>query len=154
MPSQLELLAMVALSMLLGAAVGWEREAARKPAGLRTHMLVAGAAAMLTGLSELLVNDLSIPDPLISADPIRVVQAVVTGVTFLGAGTIIRQREDAKGDVKGLTTAASLLFVAALGIGVALGQYLLAVGGALLVLAVVGGLSIAEEKLRSGPSSH
>jgi putative Mg2+ transporter-C (MgtC) family protein len=145
---------MVALSMLLGAAVGWEREAARKPAGLRTHMLVAGAAAMLTGLSELLVNDLSIPDPLISADPIRVVQAVVTGVTFLGAGTIIRQREDAKGDVKGLTTAASLLFVAALGIGVALGQYLLAVGGALLVLAVVGGLSIAEEKLRSGPWSH
>ena len=148
MAVQLELLGMIVLSMVLGAVIGFEREAAHKPAGLRTHMLVAGAATMITGMSELLVIESSIPEAMIRSDPVRVIEAVVTGVAFLGAGTIIRDRSE--GRVEGLTTAASLLFVAALGIGVALGQYVLVIGGTLLVLATVGGMRYVEQKMRAG----
>lgn len=144
MNSQLELLGLVVLSMILGAAVGYERESASKPAGLRTHMLVAGAATLLTGLSALLVTEFTNLPGESRADPVRVVEAVVTGVTFLGAGTIMRFRGEQ--EVEGLTTAASLLFVAAIGISVALRLFLLSVGGVALVLLTVGGLRWLEKR--------
>jgi putative Mg2+ transporter-C (MgtC) family protein len=72
----------------------------------------------------------------VQADPVRIVEAVITGVSFLGAGTIIRNREE--GDIQGLTTVASLLFAAALGIGVALGQWILSFGAVILVLITCG----------------
>lgn len=116
----------VALATLLGAAIGFERELSRKPAGLRTHALLAAAASLLIGLTDPLVGHFaaeSAPNVL-RVDPTRVVEAIVTGVAFLGAGTIFRH---AGADViEGLTTAASLLLVAAIAICVSLGQLLLA----------------------------
>lgn len=141
---QLHILGTVFLAILLGGAIGFEREVAEKPAGLRTHMIVAGSAALLTGLSKVLVPQLEIAESLIRLDPIRVIEAIITGVTFLGAGTIIRQRE--KGEVEGLTTAASLLWVAALGIGVALEQFVLTVGTTILMLVILRALKAVTNK--------
>ena len=118
---QLRILGQVALAMVLSAVIGAEREAARKPAGLRTHMLVSGAAALLVGLGFTIVRRFggSSQYPLVRVDPVIVIQAVVTAVGFLGAGTILRRSQMGGGSprehVEGLTTVASLLFVAALG---------------------------------------
>lgn len=79
---------------------------------------------------------------LVRTDPIRIVQAVITGVTFLGAGTIIRSGSGHR--VEGLTTAASILFAAAVGISVALSHYLLAGGATLLVLVTLRGVQVLE----------
>ncbi|MCI0721969.1 MAG: MgtC/SapB family protein, partial [Acidobacteria bacterium] len=113
--AQLQMLAYVALAMLLGGLVGLDREAARKPAGLRTHMLVSGAAALLVLLGHVMVRNYDAKlASLLTSDPIRIIEAVITGVSFLGAGTIIRDPRDG-GQVEGLTTAASLLLAAAIG---------------------------------------
>lgn len=142
---QLEILGEIFIAMILGGAIGFERESADKPAGLRTHMLVAGSAALLTGLGRVLVLQFDTNESLISVDPIRIIEAVITGVTFLGTGTIIRERQG-KG-IEGLTTAASLLLVGALGIGVALNQFLLSIGVTILMLLTLGGLKYGEKKM-------
>lgn len=123
---QLEIAGHVLLAALFGAAIGFERELSHRPAGLRTHALLAAAAALLVGLAQPLIAQFSteaVPTVL-RADPTRIVEAIVTGVAFIGAGTIFRHA--AADIVGGLTTAASLLLVAAIAIGVALGQVLLA----------------------------
>lgn len=131
---QFAILGYVSLAMLLGALLGLDREIAHKPAGLRTHMLVSGAAALLVGLGNILVGhfDMELGHSMIRVDPLRVIEAVITGVSFLGAGTIIRHGSSEY--VEGLTTAASLLFVAGVGITVALSQVVLAVGITILAL--------------------
>jgi putative Mg2+ transporter-C (MgtC) family protein len=112
---------------------------AERPAGMRTHALLAAAACMMVGLADILVAHFAIhsyPD-LLRADPVRLVEAIVTGTAFLGAGTIFRHRGTS--NVEGLTTAASLLLVAGIGVAVAVGQLLLAgsvVALALLLLSV------------------
>ncbi|HEY2921955.1 MAG TPA: MgtC/SapB family protein, partial [Candidatus Binatia bacterium] len=90
--TQLTIIGEVALAILLGGIIGIEREVANKPAGFRTHMLVAGAAALLVGLGDALIRRFgaSVDSELISSDPIRIVGAVITGISFLGAGTIFR----------------------------------------------------------------
>lgn len=137
---QLVLVLHVGLAMALGAVIGYEREVAKRPAGLRTHMLLAAAAALLVGLGDLLVERFSIEPyaEFLRADPIRIVEAVVTAVGFLGAGTIFRHR--GRHAVIGLTTAASMLLVASIGIAVGVRQYVLAVGVTLLALVVLRGL--------------
>lgn len=147
---QWEILMVVGLAMVLGAAIGFEREAADKPAGLRTHMLVAGASAFLVALGDVVVVqfDLDLERQLIQADPIRLMEAVITGVSFLGAGTIIRHR--GSGYVEGLTTAASVLFAAAIGMAVALSQGLLAIGVTIMVLIILRGLSFLRRQLMGG----
>jgi putative Mg2+ transporter-C (MgtC) family protein len=144
--AQLTVLGEVALAMALGALLGLERQLAHKPAGLRTHMLVAGAAALLVGLVGVLLRRFLVPpvSPLVRADPVPVITAVVMAVGFLGAGSIIRHEDH----VEGLTTAASLLLVAAIGATVGLEQFPLAVGVTLLALATLRGLRVLEEKLR------
>lgn len=132
---QLQLLGVIALAMGLSALIGLEREASDKPAGLRTHMLVGGVAALLVGLSNILVESFAARTTSIGADPIRVIDAIVAGVTFLGAGTIIRRSTDDQ--TEGLTTAASLLFVAAIGVAVATYYFILAVGATLLALIIL-----------------
>jgi putative Mg2+ transporter-C (MgtC) family protein len=134
---QVTILAQIFAAMVLGALIGLDREAAHKPAGLRTHMLVAGAAALLVSIGEQIAGQLTkaLGSQVISTDPIRIIAAIITGVSFLGAGTIIRQRSG--GDVEGLTTAASLLFASVLGITTALSQWTLAIGATLLVLVVL-----------------
>jgi putative Mg2+ transporter-C (MgtC) family protein len=144
---QFQVLAYVGLAMLLGVAIGFEHEVEGKPAGLRTHMLVAGAAALLVGLSDVMVRrfDVSLSNELVRSDPVRIIQAVITGVSFLGAETIIRH--GAQRQVEGLTTAASILFAAAMGVCVALSQIVLAVGVTVLVLVTLRGVGFAQHWL-------
>lgn len=125
----------VLYAMFLGGLIGFERELAQKPAGLRTHILVAGSASLLVVLGDIMINNYSgggVVD-VIQADPIRIMEAIITGISFLGAGTIIFK--DKKETVEGLTTAASILFASAIGIAVAIHQYLL--GGILTVIAII-----------------
>lgn len=143
---QFEIIGEVALAMLLGGVIGFERELADKPAGFRTQMLVAGAAALLVGLGDaMLFRFLTEGKTNVTADPIRIVEAIVTGISFLGAGTIFRR--DASEQVQGLTTAASILLCAAVGISVALRQFALAIGVTLLALIVLRGLTGIEQRL-------
>lgn len=132
----------VAISMVLGGLIGLDRELVHKPAGLRTHMLVAGMAALLVGLGNVMVLNFSsdITAKILRFDPMGLVGAIITGVSFLCAGTIFRL--ETKKRVEGLTTAATLLMASTLGICVALREFLLACAVTLLVLAVIwlGGL--------------
>jgi putative Mg2+ transporter-C (MgtC) family protein len=146
---QFQVLGHVALAMLLGGVVGVDREIADKPAGLRTHILVAGAAALLVSLGDVLVGrfDVEVKQGLVRSDPLRLIEAVVTGVSFLGAGTIIRQK--ASQHVHGLTTAASLLFIAAIGVTVALSQWVLAIALTALVLFILRLLGLVSRWLGS-----
>jgi putative Mg2+ transporter-C (MgtC) family protein len=143
---ELQILGYVGLAMLLGAAIGFEREIEDKPAGLRTHMLVAGAAALLVALGDVVVKhfDVGLASELIRSDPVRIIEAVITGVSFLGAGTIIRH--GSKRQIEGLTTAASILFAAALGVCVALSQVVLALGVTALVLITLRGVGFAQQQ--------
>lgn len=134
---QLQILGHVALAMFLASFIGLERELARKPAGLRTHMLLAGASALLTGLAFTIVRRYAATSdyPMLKVDPTIVIQAVVSAVGFIGIGTILRRSDGEQ--VEGLTTAASLLFVAAIGVSVALGQLWLSVGVTVLAYATL-----------------
>lgn len=129
---EMQMLGLMFLAMVLGGIIGFEREAADKPAGLRTHMIVAGSAAFLTSIGSVIVPQIGVELNLVRVDPIRMIEAIITGITFLGAGTIIRQRNS--GEVEGLTTAASLLLVGSIGIGVALYQFVFSIGATVLVL--------------------
>src|SRR3954467_5146983 len=111
---------------LLGAVLGWERESAHKPAGLRTHMLVAIASALFTVLAEVAVMSFPGGDGGIRSDPIRVIQAVSIGIGFLGGGVIFVSRTSAT--VRGLTTAASIWATAAIGVAIGLQHYVLGIG--------------------------
>ncbi len=110
------------LAVALGALIGFERELKRRPAGLRTHMLVSLGAAIFTIIS-------------ISFDiePSRVAAGIVAGIGFLGAGSIIAH----KGHIRGITSAATLWVVAAIGLSIGVGQFMLAIIGALFVFAVL-----------------
>lgn len=150
--AQLEILLSIGLAMALGAAIGFERELVHKPAGLRTHMLVAGGAAFFISLGDVVIERFSatLGGGLVQSDPVRIIEAVITGVSFLGAGTIIVHRTDGSSparQVEGLTTAASILFAAAVGVSVALSQWMLAIGATLLVLITLRGLGFLQRRL-------
>jgi len=142
---ELTLLWQILLAMALGGAIGLERELAGKPAGLRTNMLTAAAAALLAGLATSMVEAFSqqaeLAEGAIRTDPIRVFEAVVTGLSFLGAGTIIRQRGEG---VEGLTSAATILLTGSLGLAVALEQYALAIAVTAVVIIILVGLGRLE----------
>lgn len=152
--AQLEVVAGVAFAMLLGGLIGFERELKNRPAGFRTHMLVAGAAALLVGMAPLMLAPYSgATGTILRIDPLRLVEAVVAGVGFIGAGTILGQRHGRQ--VTGLTTAASLLMVAIIGIAAGLHQYVLAPAATGLTLLVLFVLSRLEGRLprRGGDDS-
>jgi putative Mg2+ transporter-C (MgtC) family protein len=117
-----EVLASLLLSVLLGAVVGVERELTHKPAGLRTHMLVSLGSCLFTLISISF-----------SVDPARIAAGIVTGIGFIGAGTILAERER----VVGITTAASLWVTAAIGLTAGIGDYLLASTVTVLVLFIL-----------------
>lgn len=106
------------LAVILGGIIGWERETRGRPAGLRTHILVCVGVTLMMVVSENMFEKYKIysDDSVIRIDPARIAAQVVTGIGFLGAGTIMRF----KASVRGLTTAASLWVVA--GIGLAIGS--------------------------------
>ncbi len=130
----------------LAALIGWEREMARKPAGLRTHILVGIGSALLILLGDTIVERFATDQghALVQSDPTRVVEAVIVGISFLGAGTIIQQRG---AGVEGLTTAASVLVTAAIGMSVALGRAALATMVTLTVVATIYLLARLEHRL-------
>ena len=144
----------VGLAMLLGGLIGLEREAARKPAGFRTHMLVSGSAALIIGAGHALVLTFGEMGA-VRSDPVGLIGAIVTGVSFLGAGTIFFRKQ--KEVVEGLTTAASLLFCAALGVCVALERFVLALSVTVLALVVLRGVRFVERWIvskSSGPPTN
>jgi len=145
----------IALAMALGGVVGADREHANKPAGLRTHMLLAGASAVLTAAGMDLVQTFSrVPNQAgwLRLDPVLVIQAVATAVGFIGAGTILHR--DAE-HVEGLTTAASLLLVAAIGVAIASGRLVLGAGATLLALLTLRVVRMLEARVRKtrGPTT-
>ncbi|MGH7504093.1 MAG: MgtC/SapB family protein [Longimicrobiales bacterium] len=120
----------LALAAALGGAIGVDRERSGKPAGFRTNMLICVGAALLTELSLRVAASSRGADGGIQADPARIAAQIVSGIGFLGAGTILQSR----GSVIGLTTAATLWVVAAIGMAVGAGQYTMAVAGTVLVI--------------------
>ncbi len=141
------ILARVAAAMLLGGVLGIERELGKHAAGLRTHMLIAGAAALIVGLGDMIAEHFSGEQyrELIRVDPVRLIEAVVAAVGFVGAGAILRRSESDQ--VQGLTTASSLLMAAAIGIAAGLGNYLLALGASLLCVIVLAVFRRLETKM-------
>ncbi len=132
------LLGKILLAVVLGGVTGYERELAHRPAGLRTHMLVAASATLIVGLGNVLVANFQVTRQ-VTSDPIRLIEAVIVGVSFLGAGTILHRERDLR--VEGLTTAASLLFTAGIGIAVAANQFILAIGAVGLTLLITRGVA-------------
>ena len=114
------------LAAVLGAIIGYQRERAGKPAGLRTHTLICIGAALFTVSSVYGFGAV--------ADPARVAAGIVAGIGFLGAGAIIRRDE---GIVAGLTTAATIWAVAGIGLAAGAGLYLVSAVTTLLILIVL-----------------
>lgn len=133
---QLYILLNVLISVMLSGVIGYEREVANKPAGFRTHMIVGGVSCLLFSLGILIINRFNVDyyDDFLRMDLIRVIEAIVVGISFIGAGTILKSRDEEK--IYYLTTAATILFSATIGIAIALEQYVLAVGVTLLVLLI------------------
>jgi putative Mg2+ transporter-C (MgtC) family protein len=139
-----ELILRVLAAAGLTGVIGLERQIHGRPAGLRTHVLVGIGAALVMVGGEAVVR-LVAARAGVQIDPGRIAAGVITGIGFLGAGTIIRV-----GDwVRGLTTAASIWFVAALGIVCGQGLYDLAIGGTVIGLIVLTALDWAEARLPS-----
>lgn len=130
-------------AVVLTGIVGFERETRDRPAGLRTHMLV-GLAAVGYSVATLELLALDHSDD-VRMDPLRLVDAVTSGVAFLAAGLIVF----ARGEVRGLTTGASLWLAAAIGLSIGLGLWL--AGGIVTVTAllIVRGLGYLERRLKS-----
>jgi putative Mg2+ transporter-C (MgtC) family protein len=127
------------VSTVLGTMVGFERQMGRKPAGLRTHTLVCLGSTMFVLLAPHAMHSFEMTQ----FDPTRIIHGVVTGVGFLGAGSILRQ----EGYVHGLTTAASVWMVAAIGVSVGVHAYSLAVVGTVLALVILEGYRWVERFL-------
>jgi putative Mg2+ transporter-C (MgtC) family protein len=144
--AQLTVVATTAYAMALGGVIGFERELKQRPAGFRTHMLVSGAAALLLGIGLLVLADPSVPDlQRVQIDPLRLMEAVVAGVSFIGAGTIFGAR--GRDTVTGITTAASLLVAAIIGAAAGLHYYVLALSATILTLLVLTALKLLEKWL-------
>jgi putative Mg2+ transporter-C (MgtC) family protein len=141
MISTQEIILRLAIAALLGAVVGVERERLERAAGLRTHALVGAGSALFMIVSAFGFADV-LTVPQVSLDPSRIAAQVVSGIGFLGAGTIIFQREI----VRGLTTAASIWAVAAIGLAVGGGLYVPALATTVLVLLILAGLKPIENR--------
>lgn len=130
----------IVLAIVLSGLIGAERGIRHKDAGLRTHILIGLGAALIV-LTSFFVSDIS--SIATRVDPTRIIAAVITGIGFLCAGTIIQGGSG----VKGLTTAATLWIAAAIGIAVGVGYYRAAIFVALVVFFVLTGLRSIEKSL-------
>ncbi len=140
---RLQLLGQLGLATLLGGAIGLERELGGKPAGLRTNILICIGSALYTSVSLSMIGN--------GGDPTRVAGQIVTGVGFIGAGTILH----ARGAVVGLTSAATIWVVAAIGVALGGGYYAEALMATLVVIIVLQGLGRIEMVVeRAAARSH
>ena len=145
--TQLDLALRLTVGLVLGAIIGFERELHRQPAGFRTHSLVSLGAALFTVVSAFgFTGDL--------VEPTRVAAQIVSGIGFIGAGTILQYR----GHIRGLTTAASLWSVAAIGTAAGAGLYVVAIVGTVLILVILSLLDnverFARRRLNLPPDSY
>lgn len=140
-----ELLLRLFLALVLGGLVGLERERKEWVAGLRTHMLVCLGSAL-----AIIVSAYGFAAPLtmdhVELDPSRIASQVISGIGFLGAGTIMFYRQRV---VRGLTTAAGLWAVAAIGLAIGAGLYIAGIAGTILVLVILGGVQFVERRVFS-----
>ncbi len=134
------------IAAVLGGVIGLEREWNTAEAGLRTHILVAVAAALFTILAFEIFHTIGTNDTGSQADPIRAVEAVTAGIAFLGAGAIFRSG----GTVQGLTTGAGMWLAGAVGLATALGYYIIALGVALLAVIVLAALRAVAHRVIRG----
>ena len=125
----------LAVAALLTGALGWERNRSGKSAGVRTHMIVGMGACFFMIMPELIIELYRAYGQPVQFDPIRVIQAVVAGISFVGAGTIFVSKD--KDHVKGLTTAASIWTCTAIGMCVGVGRFFLPAAATLLMLLVL-----------------
>ena len=136
----------VVIASILTGIIGSERESSNKPAGFRTNMIVGGASALLVSVGPILLDSYVLEGhrEVVEADPLRIMQAIVVGISFIGAGTILKSEQRHK--VQYLTSAATILFSAGVGIAVALQKYILAVGLTLLVYLINKGIKGIEKR--------
>lgn len=125
--NELQILWEVLGAAVLGGVIGLEREYSEKPAGLRTYILIAMSTCLLVNLGTVFLEKLAESNlqDLVTSDPLRTIEAVVVGVSFIGSGLILKNKDENK--VKNLTTAALTLFTATIGVSMALQLYVLAV---------------------------
>lgn len=128
----------ILVAVLIGGLIGLEREASRRPAGLRTHILVCVASAMVMDVN------LAMASIYVPSDPMRLGAQVISGMGFLGAGTIIKEGNH----IRGLTTAAGLWAVACLGIVIGAGFYLMAIFASLVMVIILKTLGQLEDLYR------
>ncbi len=128
-----EVLVPLLVAMILGGLVGWNRELGDKPAGLKTHMMVALGAAAFTLVALRIFNNTVNDGMLSGSDPIRIVEGVATGIGFLGAGSIIRNR----GEIQGITTAAGIWVVGGVGAACGARHFDIAVSATMLSLIIL-----------------
>lgn len=147
MPTDFQMIMRLLLTLFLSGLIGLERQVHRRDAGLRTHILVALGSCLIM-LTSLYVFD--IYKDSVSLDPSRIAAGVITGIGFLGAGTIIREPEG----VRGLTTAASLWVVAGIGLAVGCGFNKMAIYTTALVLIVLHLLRYIEDRLINTASQN
>lgn len=131
------------IAAVLGGVIGFEREVNTAAAGLRTHILVALAAALFTILAFEIFHTLEGGPNGPQADPIRAVEAVTAGIAFLGAGAIFRSGRN----VQGLTTGAGMWLAGATGIASALGYYYIALGVAVFAVMVLAAMRVFAHKV-------
>jgi putative Mg2+ transporter-C (MgtC) family protein len=146
----LEILERLMASLVAGALIGWDRERKNKPAGLRTHMLVTLGAATFCVMAFEVGAALSERYGERGVDPMRVLDGVVGGIGFLGAGSIIQ----ARGRVQGITTAAGVWMAGALGAACGVGAYKLAALSAVLAFLVLTVLAKLERHVPRDPESQ
>ncbi len=137
----LELSFRILLAMMIGGVIGWERETSNRPAGLRTHMLVAIGSAVIMLMGELSLHRY---EDITTMDPTRLGAQVISGIGFLGAGTILRDGVT----IRGLTTAASVWSVACLGLAAGGGFYEAAVAGTVAILLTLTIFEYLEKSFR------
>ena len=131
----------ILVAAALGGVIGLEREIHHKTAGLRTMILICAGAALFTVIANRLGNQ---------DGSMRIVQGVITGVGFIGAGTIIRDRAN----VHGITTAATIWLMTGIGIACGLNFYEIAVAATLLALITLAGLSPLDRKITRQPHNR
>jgi putative Mg2+ transporter-C (MgtC) family protein len=134
MITQFLILVNIVFAAFLAGLVGLERGQKNKPTGMRTHMIVGSAAALLISLGKSLASafDGGKLEDAVRTDPIRIIEAIIVGISFIGGGAILKMPNEAK--VANLSSAASLLLSAGIGISVALHFYILSVGVTILIL--------------------
>ena len=135
--------ARLGMALMFGVIIGLDREIRGKPAGLRTHMLVALASAAFALIAIEMVETIAEDSHAVTADPTRVIQAVVAGVAFLGAGAIIQ----AQGSVQGITTGASVWLIGAVGLACGGGYYSIAIITLMLAFATLTLITYLEGKM-------